>query len=288
MTENNLTNGPAPTPYDIYIVGTGIIPALHLTREAEAAMRRSNEVLYIDKSFGSEEFLKSLCPNITDLHAVSYRESEQRIDAYRKMAALVIDAALDHPPVTFALYGHPLVYALPPFIVLAMAKLIGLRVKIMPGISSLDTLFVDLKFDPCTYGIQMYEATDLLLRKRPLQPDVPCFIWQIGTVESRLYSESSSKPERFRNIKDYLLQYYPPETPMVAVYSSSMPLTPSSLTEFTLETIEEKADELHQGLTVYIPPISAREVQDSELLAAMDDAKYLEKFSNKELNNSTV
>jgi uncharacterized protein YabN with tetrapyrrole methylase and pyrophosphatase domain len=279
MESNNLNNGTNLDPYDIYIVGTGIIPALHLTRESEAAIRRSKEVLYIDKSFGSEEFLKSLCPNITDLHAASYRESEERLDAYRKMASLVINAALDHPPVTFALYGHPLVYALPPFIVLAMAKLIGLRVKVMPGISSLDTLFVDLKFDPCTYGIQMYEATDLLLRKRPIQPDVPCFIWQIGTVESRLYTESSSKPERFRHIKEYLMQFYPPNTPMVAVYSSSMPLTPSILTEFTLETIEEKADELHQGLTVYIPPVIIREVQDQDLLKAMDDSTYLKEVT---------
>lgn len=279
METNNLQSGANTEPYDIYIVGTGIIPALHLTRESEAAIRRSKEVLYIDKSFGSEEFLKSLCPKITDLHAASYRETEERLDAYRKMASLVIDAALNHPPVTFALYGHPLVYALPPFIVLAMAKLIGLRVKIMPGISSLDTLFVDLKFDPCTYGIQMYEATDLLLRKRPIQTDVPCFIWQIGTVESRLYSESSSKPERFRHIKEYLMQFYPPNTPMVAVYSSSMPLTPSSLTEFTLETIEGKADELHQGLTVYIPPINIREVQDQNLLKAMDDTTYLKEVT---------
>jgi len=279
MEDNKLSNGISSEPFDIYIVGTGIIPALHLTREAEAAMRRSKEVLYIDKSFGSEEFLNSLCPNITDLHAASYRETEERLDAYRKMASLVIDAALNHPPVTFALYGHPLVYALPPVIVLAMAQLIGLRVKVMPGISSLDTLFVDLKFDPCTYGIQMYEATDLLLRKRPIQPDVPCFIWQIGTVESRLYTESSSKPERFRHIKEYLLQFYPPNTPMIAVYSSSMPLAQSSLTEFTLETIEEKADELHQGLTVYIPPINIREVQDQDLLKAMDDTTYLKEVT---------
>src|SRR5882762_1393677 len=118
-------------------------------------------------------------------------------------------------PVTLALYGHPLVYSLPPFIVMAAAEVIGLRTKVMAGISSMDTLFVDLKFDPCTQGLQMYEATDLLLRHRPILPDVPCFIWQIGTVESRLYSETFSKPERFRRIRGYLLRFYPADTLIV-------------------------------------------------------------------------
>lgn len=275
------------SPFDIYIVGTGIIPAFHLTKEAEYAIRTSNEVLFVDKSFGSTEFLKSLCPNVTDLSAASYREGEERIDAYRNMASMVIEAALDHPPVTLALYGHPLVYSLPPFIVLGSAKLLGLKVKVMPGISSLDTLFVDLNFDPCTQGVQMYEATDILLRKRPLQIDVPCFIWQIGSVESRLYSESSNKPERFGQIKEYLLKFYPPSTPMYAVYSASMPLAPSIITEFTLETIEEKAEHLHQGVTVYIPPVNLREIKNKKLLKSMDELNHLEELTKTLENHET-
>lgn len=268
-------------PFDIYIIGTGIIPAFHLTREAEAAIRHSNEVLYVDKSFGVEELLSSLCPRLTDLHAASYREGVARLDAYRTMAARVIEAALDHPPVTFALYGHPLVYAMPPFFVIHAAELLHLRTKVLPGISSLDTMFADLKFDPCTQGVQMYEATDLLLRRRPIQPDVPCFIWQIGTVESRLYSESQSKPNRFARIKEYLLSFYPPTTRMLAVYSPSLPLVSPTISEFTLDTIEERANDLHQGVTVFIPPIRIRPVEDEDILKSMDDVVFLEQMTQE-------
>lgn len=269
---------PKGTP-DIYIIGTGVVPGLHLTREAEAAIRGSTEVLYVDKSFGIEEFLSSMCPKITDLHAAAYREGAERLDAYRAMASYVIEAALDHPPVTFALYGHPLVYAFPPFIVAAAARAIGLNVKVLPGISSLDTMFVDLHFDPCTQGVQMYEATDLLLRQRPIQPDVPCFVWQIGTVESRLYSIASSTSGRFSKIKDYLAKFYPMDHEMVAVYSSSMPLVPSNTVKFTLNTIEEKASELHQGVTVFIPPVKVRDIADRELLQEMDAVDHLKKVT---------
>jgi uncharacterized protein YabN with tetrapyrrole methylase and pyrophosphatase domain len=264
---------------DIYIIGTGITPGLHLTREAEAALRSSTEVLYVDKSFGIEELLSSYCKNITDLHKASYSEGHNRLDAYRNMASAVVNAALSNPPVTFALYGHPLVYSLPPFIVIAAAEALGLRVKTLAGISSLDTLFVDLRFDPCTQGVQMYEATDILLRQRPIQQDVPCFIWQIGAVESRLYSTAQSSPARFGRIKEYLLKFYPSDHRMIAVYSSSMPLIPSTLTEFTLDTIEEVATELHQGVTVFIPPVQTRAILDETISNSMDDSVHLTKMT---------
>lgn len=266
-------------PYDIYIVGTGIVPAFHLTREAEAAIRSSTEVMYVDRSFGIEEFLSSICPNVTDLAESSYAIGEERIDAYRLMATRVIEAAMNNPPVTFALYGHPLVYSLPPFIVKTAAEALGLRVKVMAGISSLDTLFVDLNIDPCTHGIQMYEATDLLLRKRPIQPDVPCVIWQVGTVESRLYSESKSLPQRFLAFKNYLLNYYASDTIVTALYSASLPLIPPSIREFKIENMEDNADFLHQGVTLYIHPATARPVADEMMLASLDRPEYLDELT---------
>jgi len=276
---SDASNGHGTRPVDIYIVGTGICPGLHLTREAEAVLRSSKQVLYVDKSFGISEFLGQYCADLVDLHRDAYVEGENRLDAYRKMASIVIDAALSNPPVTFALYGHPLVYSLPPFLVLAASEVLGLRVRVLPGISSLDTLFVDLKFDPCTQGVQMYEATDLLLRKRPIQADVPCFIWQIGTVESRLFSTKGSAPSRFEKIKEYLLNFYPKSHKMFAVYSSSMPLVPSSITEFTLDAIEDVAAKLHQGVTVYIPPIEVRPAVDQSILEEMDDSLHLIKLT---------
>lgn len=265
--------------FDIYIVGLGIVNVRQVTREVEEALRRSREILYVAEIFGLAEYLHQLCPHVTDLRKIAYREGEDRMNAYNTMTAKVIEAALEHPPVTFALYGHPLVFAFPPFQILRVAPLLGLRVKIFPGISAMDCLFVDLKLDPAE-GLQMYEATDILLRQRPLQPDVPCFIWQVGAVESRLYSEASSKPERFSRIKNYLLQYYPPEHKVVAVYSSTFPLAPSRLTPFAIRDIEVQCQDLHPGITLYIPPVDDRPVVDHELLKEMDSVSHLQRIMN--------
>lgn len=266
-------------PVDIYIVGLGIVHPHQVTREVEAAICRSNEVLFVECSEALEAYLKEISPKTTDLHKAAYREGGDRLRAYDIMSAMVIDAAMDHPPVTFALYGHPLIFAYPPFQIMQVAPALGLRVKVLPGVSSLDCLFIDLKLDPAQQGLQMYEATDLLLRQRPLQPDVPALIWQIGAVETRFYSETSSKPERFTRTKEYLLRFYPPDHEVIAVYSSSHPLLKSTMVVFKIEDIEANAEFLHQGMTLYVPPTHKRPVADVGLKEETDSLLHLQQMT---------
>src|SRR6185369_17226194 len=189
----------SPAP-DIWIVGLGIQTACQLTREVEHALRDSQEVLYLDTGAATHSVLESLCPRVTPLYWQSYSEDHARIGAYQHMAAAVIEAARHHPPVAFAIHGHPLVAVNAPFLVLEMAKEFDLRVRVLPCISAIDTVLADLRIDPVVSGIQMYEATDLLLRRRPLQPDVPAILWQIGPLETALHSTQPSRPERFHRL----------------------------------------------------------------------------------------
>jgi precorrin-3B methylase len=80
------------------------------------------------------------------------------------MAAEVVSAALSTPPVCLAAYGHPWVYCYPTTLIHYAAPLLHLHVEVFPGISSFDTLLVDLGTDIAFDGMQMYEASDLLLR----------------------------------------------------------------------------------------------------------------------------
>lgn len=239
---------------DITIAGMGLRAVDQVTRETEAAIRRSREVLYADTGAGTAEYLAERCPKVTSLYAASYGESGNRVHAYHHMAAAVIDAALRNPPVTFLLHGHPLVFVYAPFLVRDMAGLLGLTVEVLPGISSMAALFAELWIDPGVNGIQMYEATDLLLRRRQLQPDVPALIWQVGNLESRLHTAHVSRPERFERFTRYLLQRYPPDHPFTALYGSPHPLVPTTRHTFALRDLPAHAPVLHVGTTLYVPP----------------------------------
>ena len=260
---------------DLWIAGLGVRAVNQVTREVERALRASREVLYLDAGVATKPYLEGLCPQVTSLYGQSYSEDRPRLNAYEHMAICVIQAALEHPPVTFAIHGHPLVAAHAPFLVLEMAKALDLQVDILPGISALDALLADLRLDPVVHGLQMYEATDLLLRRRPLQNDVPAIIWQIGPLETGLHSQRISRPERFSRFIAHLRQFYPAQHQVVAIYCSPHPLMPPAILPFALEDMGRHAEQIHSGFTLYVPPAVGRSVQDCDLLAKFYSVDHL-------------
>ena len=260
---------------ELWIAGLGLQTVNQITREVEHAIRSSHEVLYLDTGVATRTFLESLCPKVTPLYEQSYLEEKARVSAYEHMAARVIDAAIEHPPVTFAIHGHPLIAAHPPFLVLELAKALNLRVQVLPGISALDAIFADLRVDPVVHGVQMYEATDLLLRRRPLQPELPTIIWQIGPLETALHTDRVSRPERFARFIGHLRQYYPPGHEVVAIYCSPHPLLPPEILRFAMEDMGQYAADIHAGFTLYVPPAASRPIQDSDLLAKLYSVEHL-------------
>lgn len=264
---------------DITVLGLGLCGLEHITREAERAIGTAREVLYLDTGVATRDWLEARCPRVSSLYEQTYVQDHPRLGAYHVMAARVVAAALDHAPVVFAIQGHPLVFVHAPVLVRDLAAVLGLSVELLPGISAFDTLFADLWLDPCVYGLQVYEATDLLLRRRPLQPDVPALIWQVGNLETRLHTTRVSRPERFERFTRHLLQFYPGDHPVSAVYCSPHPLVPTERIELPLARLGEHAHLLHPGLTLYLPPTHVRPLQDAQLLELIDSAEHLRRIT---------
>ena len=268
----------APAAPDIFIVGLGITAVQHVTREAEEAMRRSRKVFFVDDGFGIEEYIASLGTEPVPLMYL-YDEGRERRETYVEMAALVLDGALDDPPVSFASYGHPQVYVYPTQLVRAGAAALELGVRVLPGVSALDTILIDLDFDPGPRGLQMYEATDALARRRPLQPDVPCLLWQVSAIETGLYTRQRGNAARFERLQEYLLTIYPAEHPVTMVLSASYQLLDAWRETFPLG---ELADKLAGGLqagTLFIPPAEVRPVSDPQVLRDAYDRQHLERIT---------
>ena len=258
----------------ITVVGLGIVGVDQLTREAERAVRSANEVLYADTGIATQTVLESLGPKVTNL-TQAYVEQGERVDTYRWMAARVVSAALEHAPVVFAMHGHPLVFTYPPFLIRDLGKALGLEVEFQPGISAFDAILAELGVDPCPAGLQMFEATDLLLRARPLMDDVPALIWQIGNVESCLHTARRSRPERFARLRDHLLRTYPSTHLAKAIYCSPHPMMRSVVHEVAIGELPNLAADLHAGYSLWIPALRQRPIADLELLEQITDPHHL-------------
>ena len=82
-------------------------------------------------------------------------------------------------------YGHPGVFVTPGHRAIAIARENGYRAQMLAGISAQDCLFADLGIDPSRPGCLTYEATDMLLRDRPLAPSSHLVLFQVGLIGIR-------------------------------------------------------------------------------------------------------
>jgi precorrin-6B methylase 1 len=278
--KNSVKQRSSSEPFDIYIVGLGIMGVRHITREAEECLKTSKHVLYVDHGLGIPEYLGSVCKKTTNLLG-EYKEGQNRLKTYRAMAAAVVDAAVKGGPVAFATYGHPTFYVYPSVLIRNAAALLGLRVHVVPGISVFDTAVIDLAFDPGLTGFQMYEATSVIIQKRQLQPDVPCLLLQVDALESAFFTRALSKPERFVRLQRHLLKFYSPGHELIALLSSTFPILNPLLQKFPLRDLPARYSRDVRSGTLYIPPIRKAAPRDKKLEKLVFDPRHLKRITRK-------
>lgn len=269
--------------YDIYIVGLGIMSTLQITRETEQTLRLCKKIFFLhSEPILMQKYLESLCPDVIDLHYY-YESNVAREQAYRGMVKAVIETAQQKSPVALALYGNPVVFVTPTQVIMNIAPEFGLKVKMLPGVSAFDCMLVDLGVDP-SQGTMIYEVNDMLLHRRDLHPDMHCFIWQVGGVESEVFSTSISRPSRFLRLKKHLLQFYPPEHEATIITCATNPVVEAKLTKVALGKLETEPIQMHAGATLYIPPVREPEVLDEEFLKLVTTVEHLKDITDEQQN----
>jgi hypothetical protein len=266
MSSTNTSS--AVWPFDIGIVGLGIVGTHQITREVEEVIRRSRRAFVIESGYGITDYIRTLCSNVSSLGSL-YERGKSRLPTYRKMAAEVVSAAIAEGPVCLAAYGHPWVYCYPTTLIKRAAALLNLHVEVFAGVSSFDTLLVDLGIDIAFDGIQMYEATDILLRRRPLQNDVMCFIWQATIVGDPTYPDKPHEVGDYQALQDYLLHFYPPKHEVTLVMTKTFPLLRSNVQRFPVDQLARELQRAPQVGTLFIPPTHSRPIEDVDLLKKM-------------------
>lgn len=248
-----------PSFFDVAVVGFGVVPSQHMTLETEAVLRRCQQAFTLDNGYRADTVLRELELEVIDLNGM-YEEGAERRESYRRMAAAVISSATSKPPVAFVTYGHPKMLCYPSMLIQRAAPLLGLRLLTLPAVSALDTLLVDLNYDFGTGGLQMYDATDALLRHRPLQTDVPCVLWQATWVDQPKFRSDRPAAQDLRELQIYLLEFYPPDHDVFSVYSSPHPALQSIVERYQMGQLAEGLASGAVSGTLFIPPVEHRPI----------------------------
>jgi uncharacterized protein YabN with tetrapyrrole methylase and pyrophosphatase domain len=249
----------------------------HLTRDAEVALHECRTRFYMHSDAEVRQYLHSLPGRAVDVFTF-YNENESRLGAYRRIAAVTLDTAQKDPPVCVALYGHPLVLSTLSTMVMCGADWLRLETTVVPGVSSLDTVIADLRLDPGAAGIQLQEATDLLLYRRTLDPQLGLLIFQVPQLGTVLHSSSESLPQRFRPFLQYLMVFYPAGHPMYLVRSAQKRSDRPQLHMLLLSADTNLAERLAPETTIYIPPVIGTLAEDSRVRRALTDKSWLEQM----------
>ncbi|MFM2045897.1 MAG: hypothetical protein RLY86_4473, partial [Pseudomonadota bacterium] len=252
------------------IVGSGIKAIAHLTQEAIGHIRGADVVYYKVIDGATAAFLRSLNVNAIDLSQY-YGDDKKRRVTYIQMAEVMLRDVRAGKAVVGVFYGHPGFFVDPARRALAVAAKEGYPAEMLAGVSSLDTMFADLRFDPAQHGCQIVEATDMLLRRRPIVTSGHVIVLQVGSVGDAMFNFAHG----FRNNRravlfEHLIETYGPDHGSILYLGSTLPGVAPTLLRRKLSAYRDPAilASVPPACTLYIPPKDIRQT-DPEMAEKM-------------------
>ena len=264
---SELDNKPRSSPGELVVIGSGISHADFLI-DAQPEIQTADVVFYCLYDRVSQIWLHHLRPDALDLR-VFYAKDLDRFATYTRMAEAMLYMVRQGKKVVSIYYGHPGVFATPTHRAIKIARREGHRAIMRPGISALDYLIADVGFDPALPGLQSFEATDMLLRSRRIDPSLHVVLWQVGVVGELDYDETGFENRGFNMLVDELLSVYGPDwsvTHYIAPqYAGIDPMIDEiSISELKSNQVKETVSSLS---TFYIAPKDPRATSAERSLA---------------------
>lgn len=168
-------------PGRLVVVGSGIKSVGQFTLEAIGEIKRADRVFFAVADPTTEAFIIENNPAAVDLYSL-YDDEKPRHDTYIQMSEVLLREVRKGYYVVGVFYGHPGVFVNPSHRAIAIARAEGHDAVMYAGVSAEDCLYAEVGVDPSRPGSQTVEATDLLLRNRPLLTHSHVIIFQVGCV----------------------------------------------------------------------------------------------------------
>jgi hypothetical protein len=252
---------------ELLIMGTGLGGSDSLS-DLSGALDRADVVFHCLADAVTQVMVQRRRPDAIDL-SIFYDAAKPRYNTYVQMAEAMLHPARNGKRVLSLYYGHPGIFAMPTHRAMTIARREGIRSLMRPGISALDYLVADVGFDPAYPGLLSYETTDLLLRRRRLDPSVHVVLWQIGVVGQLGYSRKGFHNNSFDLLLDRVEETYG-NAEIVHYIGSRFPGIPPIIEP--LKVMEFRRPEAKGSITalstMYIPPTEPG-TTDPEIAKAM-------------------
>lgn len=232
-------------------VGLGMMLGGHISPRSRRGIELADVVFVAASDALVERWVLDMRPDARSLQTY-YAEGKSRRITYRQMVGAMLAEVRAGRRVCGAFYGHPGVFACVPHRAIAEARAYGFRAWMEPGVSAEDCLYADMGIDPGEFGCQHYEASQLLLYRRRIDPSAYLVLWQIGVVGDRSCSRTSTGADCREVLIERLVEDYP-ACHRVALYEAAvLPVGRPRIEWLPLDRLSDAHLKMHT--TLVIPP----------------------------------
>ncbi|WP_339744945.1 SAM-dependent methyltransferase [uncultured Rubinisphaera sp.] len=236
------------------VLGSGIGSLGFQMLDVEA-IRSADQVFYCVADPATQVWLKKLRPDAYDLY-VFYEDTKPRYHTYVQMSEAMLHYVRQGQHVVGIYYGHPGVFVLSTHRSIAIARREGHIAQMKPGVSALDCLCADLGVDPSYPGMSTFEATDMLVRQRKIDPTLHVVLWQVGVVGEMGYRRRGFINDAFPVLIEYLQETYGPDHEVTHYIASRYPTIPPTIQRYKLSELHRSnvRSQITGISTFYIAP----------------------------------
>lgn len=239
---------------DLYLLGSGIYGFSDITLYTQSILQTCKTAFYLQDSPSLRRYLEKMTANPVNLLPLYYIEGRDRLEIYEDIVAHVIDAAVKQRPTALLLHGNPIVCSTISQRLLEAAKNRSLSTEVVPAVSCLDRIFVDLRLDIAERGLQIFEASNAVAGSIPLLDSVDLLMLQIGALNNPCATRTDHTPrEEVLRLKDYLGNYYLPDHVMYVVTAAYEVGVDTLITRTCLADLEHVAEAMTYTASLFIP-----------------------------------
>ena len=237
---------------DVYLTGAGIAFPQHLTVETIDALTECKRIctnLPEPMLEGLPQDLKDKCISLWPL----YQDGRVRTENYRDTFNAIVEMAEVARPLAWVTQGHPVIFDSVTALLLNEGRARGWNVRVLPAISSIDTMLAELGYDPA-HGMLIHEATGLVRRRIPLHRTVAAMLLQPAVFDTNLtiISADSAGPD-LSPLRDYICEFHSPDHKCAFIRSASKFGDRDLVTWTELRNLASGPYDRVAGSTLFVP-----------------------------------
>ena len=241
----------------VYLIGVGIKGGLQMTLEAIQAIKFVDKVYILHSSSELKtEIRENYNKNLIDC-ANYFDEEVERAAVFKKIATDIVKEATKDEKISigFVVSGNPLFLVSACEYLVAAEEDFGIKVRVISGVSSFDTVLSDLKID-VGYGASMYDSTLFLSDNVTPVTNIPLLLFQLATTNNTQIIHEEISVKILEPLIQKLIKFYGVEHEVTFVTSSYNIFMNAELVKIKLNDILNSTEiNMSTRPTLYVPPL---------------------------------